>query len=302
MAQAVDYEAIKQVQQQTWSKGDFGRLGVRITIVGELLCEAVEVMPGDRVLDVACGNGNATLAASKRFADVVGLDYVPALLAHGRKRAELDGLDAEFVEGDAENLPFDDASFDVVLSTFGAMFAPNQQRTADEMLRVCRPGGRIGMANWTPEGMVGEMFRTMTQHAPPPVKIDPPPLWGTEERVRELFGDGISELRCEQRTYNQRFLSPDHLVDYFRTWFGPAKAAFERLGEAEGAAMADDIREVTRRHNMAGDRAVVAPSTYLEVVATRAGEPRLSGEPAGERDLSVPPPAQGQPGGLVPLG
>jgi SAM-dependent methyltransferase len=242
-----------------------------MAIVGESLCEAVEVTPGDRVLDVACGSGNVALAAARRFTDVVGLDYVPELLEHGRERAKAEGLDVEFVEGDAEALPFEDASFDVVLSTYGAMFAPNQQRTADEILRVCRPGGRIGMGNWTPDGLPGEMFKVVATHAPPPFTIDPPVLWGTEERLRELFGDGISDLHCERRYYNMRFYSPEHFLDYFRTWFGPTKAAFERLDMAGGAALAEDMLELAGRHNMAGDRALVAPSAYLEVVATRAG-------------------------------
>jgi ubiquinone/menaquinone biosynthesis C-methylase UbiE len=271
MAQAVDYEAVKSVQREVWSKGDFAKIASRMAIVGESLCEAVEVTPGDRVLDVACGSGNVALAASRRFADTVGVDYVPSLLEHGRERAQTEGLDVEFVEGDAEALPFEDASFDVVLSTFGAMFAPNQQKAANELLRVCRPGGRIGMGNWTPDGMVGEMFKIVTSHAPPPAKLDPPVLWGVEQSVRQLFGDGISEMRCERKYYNQRSYSPEHFVTYFRTWFGPTKAAFERLDAAAGAALADDLLEMLRRHNMAGDRALVAPAAYLEIVATRSG-------------------------------
>ena len=271
MAQAVDYEAVKNVQRTVWSKGDFAMIATRMAIVGETLCEAVEVTPGERVLDVACGSGNVALSAARRFAEVVGLDYVPELLEHGRERAKAEGLDVEFVEGDAEALPFEDASFDVVLTTFGSMFAPNQQRAADELLRVCRPGGRIGMGNWTPDGMVGEMFKIVSSHAPPPFKIDPPVLWGTEERVRELFGDGVSELRCERRYFNFRAYSPEHNLEYFRTWFGPTKAAFERLDEDGQAALAADLLDLGHRHNMAGDRAMVAPAAYLEVVATRAG-------------------------------
>ena len=271
MAEAIDYEAVKNVQQAVWSKGDFAKIASHMAIVGENLCEAAEVTPGDRVLDVACGSGNVALAAARRFTDVVGVDYVPALLEHGRERAKAEGLEVEFVEGDAEALPFDDASFDVVLSTFGAMFAPNQQRTAEEILRVCRPGGRIGMGNWTPDGLVGEMFGVVSSHAPPPFKLDPPVLWGTEERLRELFGEGISELRCERRHYNMRAYSPEHNLEYFKTWFGPTKAAFERLDEEGQNAFAEDLIELLRRHNMAGDRALVAPAAYLEVVATRSG-------------------------------
>ena len=271
MAQAVDYEAVKTIQKGVWSKGNFAMIATRMAIVGEELCESAEVTPGDRVLDVACGSGNVAIAAARRYGEVVGLDYVPELLEHGRARAKTEGLEIEFVEGDAENMPFPDASFDVVLSTYGAMFAPDQQRAADELLRVCRPGGRIGMGNWTPDGMVGEMFKIVSGHAPPPFKIDPPVLWGTEERVRELFGDGISDLRCERKYFNLRSYSPEYNLEYFKTWFGPTKAAFERLDEAGQAALADDLLELARRHNMAGDRALVAPAAYLEVVATRAG-------------------------------
>jgi ubiquinone/menaquinone biosynthesis C-methylase UbiE len=271
MAQAVDYEAVKTIQRGVWSKGDFAKIASHMAIVGEELCESVEVTPGDRVLDVACGSGNVALAAARRFADVVGLDYVPELLKHGRERAKAEWLEVEFVEGDAENLPFEDASFDVVLSTYGAMFAPDHQRTADELLRVCRPGGRIGMGNWTPDGYVGEMFKIVATHAPPPFKVAPPPLWGTEEHMRELFGDGVVDMRCERKYYNMRSYSPEYNLEYFKTWFGPTKAAFERLDESGQAALADDLLELSRRHNMAGDRALVAPAAYLEVVATRAG-------------------------------
>ena len=271
MAQAVDYEAVKTIQRGVWSKGDFAMIASRMQIVGEELCESVEVTPGDQVLDVACGSGNVALAAARRFGEAVGLDYVPELLEHGRERARAEGVEVQFVEGDAEALPFDDASFDVVLTTFGSMFAPNHQQAADELLRVCRPGGRIGMGSWTPDGMIGEMFKIVSSHAPPPFKVDPPPLWGTEEHVRELFGDGVSEMRCERKYFSWRAYSPEHHVEYFREWFGPTKAAFERLDEAGQAALADDLLELNRRHNMAGDRAMVAPAAYLEVVATRAG-------------------------------
>jgi len=201
----------------------------------------------------------------------VGVDYVPELLANGRERAAAEGLEVEFVEGDAQALPFDDASFDVVLSSFGAMFAPDQRKTAAELLRVLNHGGRIGMANWTPEGLVGGgLFSVIAKHAPPPPGIEPASRWGTEERVRELFGDGISELRAERRTLNFRFRSPEHWLEYFRTYFGPMMMAFARVGEDEAAALEADLLEMMRAHNRAGDRALVAPAEYLELVATRA--------------------------------
>lgn len=266
-----DLGAVTEAQQQVWSAGDFARIGNRVQIVAEQLCDAADVLSGERVLDVACGSGNAAIAAARRFADAVGLDYVPELLEHGRERAAAEGLEVEFVEGDAQALPFDDASFDVVTSTFGAMFAPDQERAAAELLRVCRPQGRIAMANWTPEGLVGGGFFAVTaKHAPPPPGIDPPPLWGTEGRLRELFADGISDLRVEPRTLEFRFRSPEHWLKYFRTYFGPLVVAFQRVGADGAPALEADLIEVMRAHNRAGERALVASGEYLEVVATRA--------------------------------
>jgi SAM-dependent methyltransferase len=269
----VDFQAITAVQQQVWSAGDFARVGLMLVPVSENLCEAADVLPGERALDVACGSGNTAIAAARRFAKTIGLDYVPELLDHGRERARAELVDVDWVEGDAQDLPFPDDSFDIVLSTFGAMFAPDQQRAADEMLRVCRPGGRIAMANWVPDGMIGEMFMTVGKYAPPPFKIDPPILWGTEQRLRELFGDRISELRTERRDWMQRFPSPEWGLEYMRKWFGPTKMAFARLADNPDAqkALEDDLVSLAQRHNMAGDAAVVAPATYLEVIATRAG-------------------------------
>ena len=268
---APDLQAVTQVQQRVWSEGDFAKIGNRAQIVGEHLCETVDLLSVERVLDVACGSGNAALAAARRFADAVGVDYVPELLAHGRQRAAAEGLEVEFVEGDAQALPFDDASFDVVLSTFGAMFAPDQEKTAAELLRVCRPGGRIGMANWTPEGLIGGgMFAIIAEHAPPLAGVDPPTLWGTEVRLGELFGDGISELRVEPQVINFRARSPEHWLDYFRTYFGPMRMAFARVGDDGALALENDLLEVMRTHNRAGGKALVAPAEYVEVVATRA--------------------------------
>ena len=242
----------------------------QIVIVGENLCEAVDVTPGERVLDVACGSGNTTIAAARRaWGGTVGMDFVPELLENGKERAAAEGLDIEWVVGDAENLPFDDASFDVVLSTFGAMFAPNQQKAARELLRVCRPGGRIGMANWTPDGLVGEMFATTVKHAPPPFKLTPPVMWGTENHVRDLFGDAISDLRAERRSVRMRFLSVDHNLEFFRTYFGPTKMAYERLDDPGREAYEADMRAMLERWNEAGDRALVMTADYLEVVARR---------------------------------
>jgi ubiquinone/menaquinone biosynthesis C-methylase UbiE len=271
VADAVDLEAVKQVQQKIWSEGDFSKIGETGMIVGEELCEAVDVMPGERVLDVACGQGNGSVAAARRsWEKVVGIDYVPALIERACERAACEHLDIEYVVGDAENLPFDDAAFDVVLSTFGAMFAPNQQRTADELLRVCKPGGRVGMANWVPEGYVGQMFATTVKHAPPPPGVQPPILWGMEDHLRELFGDRVSDLRIERRFLQMRYPSFDAWLEYFRTWFGPMKMAFARVGPDGEEALTSDLRELVERFNRAEGGAMVVPAEYAEVVAVRA--------------------------------
>ena len=266
----VDLGAVTQMQQQMWSKGDFAHVAPVIQFVAEQLVDAVDVLPDERVLDVACGSGNTALAAARCFARVTGLDFVPALLEHGRARAAAELLEVEFVEGDAQALPFADGSFDVVLSTFGAMFAPDQDRTAAELLRVTRPGGRIGMANWVPGDFVDDIFTTTTKHIGPPPGLTSPVAWGTEERLRELFEDGISDLRLTRRVSKQRFRSIDHYHDFFRRWFGPTIAAFERVGPEGEQALADDLKAVTAKYNTAGDRAAVFEGAYLEVIAVRA--------------------------------
>jgi SAM-dependent methyltransferase len=267
---AVDFGAVTAVMQQVWSKGDFAYVAPLVQGVSDHLVEAADVLPNDRVLDVACGSGNAAIAAARHFADVTGADFVPALLEHARQRAAAELLDVEFVQADAQELPFEDGTFDVTLSSFGAMFAPSQERTAAELLRVTRSGGKVAMANWTPDSAVGDLFRVTAQHAPPPAGLTTPLAWGTEERLRELFGDGISDLRLETRTSVQRFRSPDHYLTFFRSYFGPTIAAFERVGPEGEDALAADLVAFVDRYNRAGDRAVVLESDYLEVVATRA--------------------------------
>ncbi len=261
--------AIKGRQQLTWGAGDYTRVGNVLVITAEQLCEAIDLHAGQRVLDVASGSGNAALAAARRFCDVTATDYVPALLADGRKRAEADGLTIAFQEADAEQLPFPDASYDVVLSTFGAMFAPDQPQVARELLRVCRPGGKIGMVNWTPEGYLGDFFRTMGKHVPPPAGVRSPMLWGNEDRLRELFGDGVAELTMTRRMFAFRFPSPIFWIDYFRTHYGPTLKAFESLDAPGRERLTADLTALIGRHNTSGDATMVVPSEYLEVVAVR---------------------------------
>jgi ubiquinone/menaquinone biosynthesis C-methylase UbiE len=271
MNETPDFAAVTQVQQQTWSKGDFAMVANIVYNASETLAEELDIVPDERVLDVACGSGNGAISAARRtWGGTVGADYVPALLERGRERAAAERLEIEFVEADAQNLPFEDGSFDVAMSIFGAMFAPDQKKAAAELLRVVKPGGRIGMANWTPVGSVGKMFMTIAKHAPPPPGLDSPLLWGTEERLRELFGDGIADLRARPRISRQPFRSADHYIEFFRTYFGPTQMAYERVGADGEQALTDDLRAFLEAENTAGERAMVLEAEYLEVIATRA--------------------------------
>ena len=271
MNDAPDLAAVTQTQQQIWSKGDFAMVANIVYHAAEDLAETLELVPGERVLDVACGSGNLAIAAARRtWGGTVGADYVPALLERGRERAAAERLEVEFVEADAQDLPFEDASFDVVTSIYGAMFAPDQEKTAAELLRVVKPGGRIGMGNWTPDGAVGMMFKTISKHAPPPPGVESPLLWGTEDRLRELFGDGISDLRVDRCMSRQPFLSAEHYVEFFRKYFGPTQTAFERVGPDGEQALTDDLYAFLEANNVAGDRAMVLEAEYLRVIATRA--------------------------------
>jgi SAM-dependent methyltransferase len=264
-----DLAAIKQRQQATWSSGDYHMIGTQILIVSELLIEALDVHSTERVLDVATGSGNAALAAARRGCTVVGVDYVPALLERARRRADAEGLEVAFIEGDAEDLPFDDASFDVVSSVFGAMFAPDQERTAAELVRVTRPSGRIGLVAHTPEGFIGQLFKTNAKHVPPPAGLRSPVLWGTETRLRELFGESIAELWLEKRYYTFRATSPAAFVEHWKRWYGPTLKAFEAVGDAGTPALENDILELIGRFNRATDGTMAVPSEYLEVVVVR---------------------------------
>ena len=266
---APDYKAITERQQGVWSAGDFGRFGALLVLHGELLAESVDIHPGERVLDVGGGSGSASLAAARRFADVTCTDFVPELLEQAKRRAESEGLPIATQVADAQNLPFEDSSYGVVISTFGAMFAPDQQRVADELVRVCRSGGRIGMANWAPGSMMNEVFAATGNHVPPPPGVQPVFNWGNEANVRELFGDRVSSLDFIPRDLTWRFPSPEYMLDYFRDWYGPTKIAFGALDEAAQEALGNDLLEVYRKHNRADDGTLVAPSAYVEVIAVR---------------------------------
>ena len=263
-----DLSAIKTRQQKTWSSGDYAVIASRLVLVSELLADTADIHAGWHVLDVACGNGNATLAAARSGAHVLGVDYVPALLEDGRTRAVAEGLDVTFQLGDAENLPVGDASVDAVLSVFGAMFAPNHQRTADEIVRVTRPGGTVGLASWTPDGFIGQMFRIITAHVPAPAGVQSPLLWGTEKHLAELFGDAASEVRSVERTCTWRFPSAEDFVAFFRRWYGPMLKAFEALDEAGRTALAADLTDLARRSARHSGDSIAIPARYLETVFT----------------------------------
>jgi SAM-dependent methyltransferase len=264
-----DFDAVKQRQQQAWASGDFAAVAARIVLVAEQLCDTADLHAGWRVLDVATGSGNAAIAAARLGCTAVGVDYVPALLERGRGRAAAEGLDVELLEGDAEALPFPDSSFDAVTSVFGAMFAPDHAQTAAELLRVCRPGGTIALASWTPEGFIGELFRTVGAHVPPPAGVPSPMLWGTESHLRELFGEEICSLELDERTFTFRFRSADDFVAFFRQWYGPTLKAFAALEGTARDALERDLVALARRFDRLGDGATAIPATYTEAVAVR---------------------------------
>ena len=268
--QAPDFEAIKQRQQQTWASGDFSVVAARIMLVAEHLVDTADLHAGWRVLDVATGSGNAAIAAARLGSQVVGVDYVPALLERGRKRAAAEGLEVELLEGDAEALPFPDASFDAVLSVFGSMFAPDHDRAAAELLRVCRPGGTIALASWTPDGFIGELFRTVSKHMPQPAGLQSPMLWATEDHLRALFGDQIESLEVTERTFTWRFTSAEELVTFFRLWYGPTLKAFAALEDTKRDALELDLIDLANRvDRLAVADAIAIPATYTEAVAVR---------------------------------
>ena len=268
-APAPDLTALKARQHAAWSSGDYAVIGTTLQIVGERLAESMDLRAGQTVLDVAAGNGNVTLAAARRWCEVTCTDYVESLLASARRRAEAEGLHVQFKVADAENLPFPDASFDAVVSTFGAMFTPDHDRSAAELLRVTRPGGRIGLANWTPEGFIGQLFKTIGKYLPPPAGARSPAAWGTRSWLNSAFGAGAASVVAEPRHFVFRYRSPQHFLGLFREFYGPVLKTFEALDHAGQEALSRDIVELIERLNRSGDASMVVPSEYLEVVVTR---------------------------------
>jgi len=264
-----DLAVVKGRQQAAWSSGDYSVIGTTLQIVGELLAEACDLRTDERVLDVAAGNGNATLAAARRGCKVTSTDYVSTLLERGAERARAEHLEVSFQTADAESLPFEANAFDAVLSTFGVMFTPDQDMAAAGMLRVCRSGGRIGMANWTPDGFIGQLFKTLGRHVAPPTGVKPPSAWGTEIRLAELFPPALATISITPRIFNFRYRSAAHFVDVFRMWYGPTHKAFAALPTDKASALEADMLELLSKANRAGGASLVVPSEYLEVVVTR---------------------------------
>jgi ubiquinone/menaquinone biosynthesis C-methylase UbiE len=267
-APRLDLATLKNRQQAAWSSGDYAVVGTTLQIVGEELCEALDLRAGQSVLDVAAGNGNASLAAARRWCHVTATDYVPALLERARERAEAERLGIEFHQADAENLPFHDRNFDVVVSTFGVMFTPDQERAASELVRVTRPGGKIGLANWTPQGFIGQLFKTIGKHLPPPAGARSPALWGTRARLAELFEPQAASIEAPQRHFVFRYRSPEHWLEVFRTYYGPVLKAFAALAEPAQGALERDLIALVGRLNEASDGTMVVPGEYLEAVIT----------------------------------
>jgi SAM-dependent methyltransferase len=263
-----DLNAIRARQQKTWASGDFAVVASRIVLASEHLADVMDLHAGWRVLDVACGSGNATLAAARSGTHAVGVDYVPALLEDGRARAAAEGLDVEFRAAAAETLPFDDSSFDAALTVFGTMFAADHQRAADEIVRVVRPGGTVGLASWRPTGFIGDMFRVITSYVPAPAGIASPMLWGTEEYLNDLFGSSVAAIASAERVCTFRFVSPEEFVGFFRRWYGPTLKAFEALDETAQGGLAGDLADLAARWNRHTSGSIAVPSTYLETVLT----------------------------------
>lgn len=265
----VDFEALKSRQHAAWSSGNYAVIGTTLQIVGEELCEALDLRSTASVLDVAGGNGNVALAAARRWCDVLATDYVPELLEGARTRADAEGLRIETREADAEALPFSDSTFDVVTSSFGVMFTPNQERAARELVRVCKPSGKIGLANWTPDGFIGRLFKVIGKYVPPAAGAKSPALWGTRERIAEMFESSASSIKSTPKHFVFRYRSPEHFLEIFRTYYGPVLKAFAALAPAEQSALERDITVLIEEFNRSADGTMVVPSEYLEIVIVK---------------------------------
>lgn len=265
-----DYTAIKAKQNIAWGTGDYAKVGVTLQITGEELAEAMDLKPDSKVLDVAAGNGNATLAFARRFYAVTSTDFVKDLLEASAARAEAEGLEVQYQQADAENLPFEDGSFDAVVSTFGVMFTPDQDQSATELQRVIKPGGTIGMANWTPGSFIGQLFKTLGRHVAPPAGVNSPANWGSEEWIAQRFGDQSSLISFTLKEFNFRYRSAEHFVDYFRTFYGPMQKAFDVLGSEGQLKLRNDIIELVEEYNVAEDGSVKIPSEYAQIVISKA--------------------------------
>ncbi len=268
--QAPDYQAVTEIQRATWASGDFHEIARQNVAMAEALCEAADPHAGERVLDVACGSGTAALVAGRRYCEVTGIDYVPALIERAKKRATAEALDVEFRVGDAQALPFADASFDLVLSVYGVQFAPDQKQAASELLRVCRPGGRIGLASPTPEGWSGDFFATHGRYVPPPPEVASPLRWGTRDGIAELLRSGTRTIESEPRPTLQYYRSVEHAVEVFSTYFGPTIRALEAVDPHAREQLRSDLATVFARYNRAKDSSAVIENTYLQSIATRA--------------------------------
>jgi ubiquinone/menaquinone biosynthesis C-methylase UbiE len=265
---AADFTAVKTRQQAAWASGDYAVVGTTLQIVGETLCEALDLEAGSRVIDIAAGNGNATLAAARRFCTVVSTDYVGALLDKGRERAAAERLAVDFQVADAEALPFADGEFDVALSVFGTMFTPEHARAASEMARVVRPGGKIGVASWTPDSFIGQVFKTIGQYVPPASGLRSPALWGTEEHLRTIFGDNVAQIRAVRKQFVFRYRSTEHFLDIFKRFYGPVHKTFQALPSDKQASLEADLSALMARLARPADT-LVLPSDYLEAVIVK---------------------------------
>jgi ubiquinone/menaquinone biosynthesis C-methylase UbiE len=261
-----DYEAVKVKQQSTWAAGDYAKIGSTLQITGELLCESMALKAGQSVLDVAAGNGNASLAAARRFCQVLSTDYVPSLLEQGKQRSDANGFPIKYEVADVENLPYDENQFENVVSTFGAMFAPDQKSVVSELIRVCKPGGKIGLVNWTPESFIGQLFKVIGQYISPPAGLSSPMLWGTKEFIEQNFSNAAQEINIVERDFIFNYESAEHWIDVFRTYYGPTHKVFEALNNEKQEQLRADIITLIEKNNLANDGKMYVPSSYLEIV------------------------------------